>query len=215
MDNIIDTPAPTDSAPSQVAPVNDGVQTPSSSGQAAPAAAASAEPKIDVAGNRSALSGFLAPINDPEPPKEYNADGFRKYQDQQAQVARFRTVQQDMINVAQGITEIAPGYSHHFSSPDEVRKYGEFAARKAGGDLTPKDLLVLHNINKIIKDAEDRGARQYEAKLKATKPAQQQQAAQQQRPANQPQPAQADRPLTIREILQRDNPDEYRRLTTP
>jgi hypothetical protein len=164
-------------------------------------------PPSDFGPHRAAISELFTPLKDPELPKDWSAENYKNYEAQKEQVARFRGFQQSMVNVAGGIVEIAPGYNHHFSSPEEVRKFGDFAKVKAGG-VDGTDLLKLYRFPQLIKDAEERGARNYEAKLKAggvrqpVKPGNvtvvpTQQAAQ---------PARAD---SIQEILRRNDPAEY------
>lgn len=159
--------SPTGSAPSDGV-VGASPVSPAQSAQLAPPV------QLEASAALSTLHQLLAPVPDAEL-KDNSVESIRAHQIEQHKRQGWRAFQNEMREVVSKPVQIAEGITHVFTSQQEVESYGRFVQDLANGrvQLSPRDLLILHNSKKFISQAQEYGARQYEAGLR--RPAAQQQ----------------------------------------
>lgn len=110
------------------------------------------------------VDNFLGEIKDPEAPKEYSPAAFQEWQRQQAAVTRAREFKARLGEVFQAPVQVGEGVSLTFTSPEEARGFLRFLDEVRSGkrQLTPRDLMVLHRQEAVLKMASEYGARQHE-----------------------------------------------------
>lgn len=159
---------------------------------------------------RSAIETIFSTPGEVPVPKEWSPEAYQNYQRQNAQRERYLQFQDSLRKVVSEPVTVADGYTYLFASPDEVKGFGDFVKGKLNGGFTAEDIHLLYRAKSIIRDAEAKGARNYERGIKSRQtPAPQQQ---QQGGVVVPVPENKSGPNRIpstKEIMMTKYPDEY------
>jgi hypothetical protein len=204
-EQIVDSPVPPETGASGAS----GQAT----DQVAPVSTETKPVTVDTVAHLNAINTILQPIGDVLPPKEYSPEAMKQYETERANVQKYRDFQNGMREVASTAVEVAPGVVHVFTSPAEVQSFSSFARERLQHGVTAKDLVVLHSLPRLLADAERRGERNYEKRLKAGTAA----ATQQKPPASVAPPVettrtQPGRTLTVKELFQKNSPDAFNKF---
>ena len=203
VDTIV-TPSPASSEPANAG---------ASGVQQTPTEPASQPVVIDAATHSKIVNDSLFPaeIQDPARPKEYSPEALADYENRVKGVERYRTFQRDVRDVVTKPVEIAPGVVHTFNSAKEVQEFAEFTKDKISNGLSGRDLVILHQHKQLIADAERRGERNYEKRVKTATTTAPVKTAPVVVPDNKP-TASPNRTPTVKEIMQSKYPDAFQKF---
>lgn len=176
----------------------------------------------------AALEAHFSPVEDPslggdDPTKVLTAADWTAHEQKRRQAQRYREFQGGLRDVVSKPYNVdLPGgekLSYSFSDPAEVNAMMTSSRDVLRGNVTPRQLFVLHNHDRLLAQAFEAGASSYEKKLRAGRaaapseaPAVQDREAPVVVPGNENLPSHMKKVPSVRDILAARNPEGLKEL---